>query len=105
MCLSDQTKAVTAEYAMGGDQPTRLLLIEYPGESEARTAFESFGTSYFQGISISADQRINIARMGEEEYNAMSLKDNFVILVFEASYSDLCIELVAATLTKIEILS
>ena len=101
--LSEQTNAITAQYMLGGNQPTRLLLIEYPNESAARTAFEKFSALYFQGESISADQRINIVRMADEEYNSITLTQNFVIPIFEAQNSDLCKKLLAATLAKIEL--
>ena len=102
--LSEQTNAVTAQYALGGKQPPRLLLIEYPSEPEARTAFSEFSTLYFpQGEPISADRRTNIVSMGEEEYNSITLNRNFMILVFEAQHPDLCKKLVAATLAKTEL--
>ena len=101
--LSEQTDAVTAQYALGGKKPARLLLIEYPDESEARQAFESFSASYFQGESINADLRINTVRMAENEYNSITLNRNFVILVLEAQHANLCKRLVAATLAKIDL--
>lgn len=102
--LSEQTNAVTAQYALGGKQPPRLLLIEYPDEPAAKSAFESFGESYFQEgfISASGDSP-NIANIGEEEYNSIALKRNFVVLVFEAQHPDFCKELMAATIAKIEL--
>jgi hypothetical protein len=101
--LSEQTDAATAQYALGGKQPARLLLIEYPDESTAGKAFESFSASYFQGESIQADQRINTVRMAENEYNSITLNRNFVILVLEAQHANLCKKLVVATLAKIEL--
>ncbi len=104
LCLSDQTKAVTARYALGGVQPALLLLIEYPGESEAAMAFEGFNASYLQGVDAGpADQQTKIAQFGEEDYNSMTLKGKFVILVFEARSPAVCIELIASTLAKIEL--
>ena len=103
--LSEHTKAVTAQYALGleGKKPPRLLLIEYPDESEARVAFDQFGKSYFQEESLSEDRRINIVDMGGEEYNSITLNRNFIILVFEARHPNLCKKLVAETLAKIEL--
>jgi hypothetical protein len=101
--LSEQTDAVTAQYTLGEGRPPRLLLVKYPDESEAGTAFEKFGASYFQGEPIFADRRINILSMGEEEYSSISLNRNFVILVFDARYPDLCKKLTAATSAKIEL--
>lgn len=101
--LSEQTDAVTAQYTLGGKHLARLLLIEYPDESAAGQAFESFSASYFQGESIQADQRINTVRMAENEYNSITLNRNFVILVLEAQYANLCKKLVVATLAKIEL--
>jgi hypothetical protein len=105
LCLSDQTKVVTARYALGGFQPALLLLIEYPGESEAAVAFEDFDASYLQGLDAGpAEQNTKIAQFGEEDYNAMTLKGKFVILVFEARSPGACIELIASTVAKIEML-
>jgi hypothetical protein len=105
LCLSDQTKAVTARYGLGGDRPALLLLIEYPGESEAAMAFEGFNTSYLQGADAGpADQNTKIAQFGEEDYNSMKLKGKFLILVFEARSPGVCVELTASTLAKIEML-
>lgn len=105
LCLSDQTKAATARYALGGVQPALLLLIEYPGESEAAMAFEGFNASYLQGVDAApADQKTKIAQFGEEDYNSMTLRGKFVILVFEARSPGVCIELIASTLAKIEML-
>ena len=98
--LSDQTNAVTAQYALGGNQPSRILLIEYPDELVAKTAFEKFVQLYFHGQPIHADRQINIVKIAEEEYNAIALDRNFLILVFETQYSSLCKKLVAATLAK-----
>ncbi len=104
LCLSDQTKAATARYALGGIQPVLLLLIEYPGESEAAMAFEGFNTSYLQGDDAGpAEQNTKIAQFGEEDYNSMKLKGKFVILVFEARSPGVCIELMASTVAKIEL--
>jgi hypothetical protein len=105
LCLSDQTKAVTARYALGGVQPALLLLIEYPGEPEAAIAFEGFNTSYLQGVDAApADQNTKIAQFGEEDYNSMTLRGKFMILVFEARSPGVCVELIASTLAKIEML-
>ena len=101
--LSEQTDAVTAQYALGGKKSARLLLIEYPDEFAAGQAFESFSASYFQGESINADQRINTVRMAENEYNSITLNRNFVILVLEAQHANRCKKLVAATLAKIDL--
>lgn len=101
--LSEQTNAVIAQYALEGDQPMRLLLIQYPNESAARTAFEKFGASYFLRESISPDRRINIVKMAEKEYGSITLSRNFLIVILEAQYPDLCTKLAAATMAKVEL--
>lgn len=110
--LSEYTNAVTAYYAFGGKQPPLLLLIEYPGESEAKTASKRFGDLYLRAEPMSAtdvasrsamERLMNIVRMGPEEYSSMALTQNFLILVFEAHNSEICKILMAKTLTKIEL--
>gem|GEM_PF-419283 len=102
--LSEHTDAVTAQYALGGRQPPRLLLIEYTDEPAARTAFEAFGKLYFRGGSVSASAgEPSTVEMGEKEYNSIALRRNFVILIFEAEHPDLCKGLMAETLAKIEL--
>ena len=102
--LSDQTDVVTARYALEEKQtPALFLLIEYPSESGARTAFEKFSALYFRGESISADRQNNVIKVAEWEYNSIALNRNFVILIFEARYPEFCKRLVIATLTKIDL--
>ncbi|MBD3184910.1 hypothetical protein GF312_21690 [Candidatus Poribacteria bacterium] len=103
LCLSDQTKAVTAEYAYGTKQPTQFILIEYPENSQAISAFASFGELYFQGEKISSDQNVIIARMAEEQYDSMAIMRNFIIIILEARHPDICRKLMAETLTNIEL--
>jgi hypothetical protein len=68
-------------------------------------AFEGFNTSYLQGEDAGpADQNTKIAQFGEEDYNSMKLKGKFVILVLEARSPAVCVELIASTLAKIEML-
>ena len=100
--LSQQTDAVTAEYALGGKQPLRLLLVKYPDELAARAAFEKFSELYFRGESVSVDIPLNIVQMGEEEYTAISLSRNFLILVFESQSEAICRKVVAAVLVKVD---
>ncbi|MFC1717249.1 DUF6599 family protein [Candidatus Poribacteria bacterium] len=101
--LSAQTNALTVQYNLGGKQPPLLLLIEYPDETAAKIAFTEFGASYFQGESMDPEQRINVVRMGGEDLNALSLHQNFVIMVLDARTAEICNKLVAATLAKIQL--
>ncbi len=102
--LSEQTDAVAAQYAFEGKRPPwQLILIRYPDESAAKTAFEAFSASYFQEEPISAEQRINVVKIGDDEYNSISLNRNFVIIVLEARRSELCTKLVAAVSAEIEL--
>ena len=100
--LSAQTNALTAQYNLGG-RPPLLLLIEYPDTTAATTAFTEFGALYFQGDSIDPELRINVVRMGGEDLNALSLHQNFVIMVLDARTAEICNKLVAATLAKIQL--
>jgi hypothetical protein len=100
--LSQQTDAVTAEYALGGKQPVRLLLVKYPDELTAKTAFESFSKAYFNDEFISADRPINMVKMGEEDYTAIALNRKLIILVFEAQSENICKKMVAAVLVKVD---
>ena len=100
--LSQQMDAVTAEYDQGGKQPLRLLLVKYPDELTARTAFESFSKTYFRDESISADRPLNMVKMGEEDYTAIALSQKLIILVFEAQSENICRKMVAAVLVKVD---
>lgn len=100
--LSQQTDAVTAEYALGGKQPLRLLLIKYPDELTAKAAFESFSKTYFNDETISADRPISMVKMGEEDYTAIALNRKLIILVFEAQSENICKKIVAAVLVKVD---
>ncbi len=101
--LSEQTNALTAQYDLDGRQPPLLLLIEYPDTTTATTAFTEFGALYFQGEPIDPEQRINVVRMGADDLNALSLHQNFVIMVLDARTAEICNKLVAATLAKIQL--
>jgi len=103
--LSEQTNAFTARYAFANNgQAALLLLVEYPDKALARTGFDKFSASYFRAEqSILAERPINTIRVTENEYNSISLKDNFLIMVLEAQNADICKKLVAATLAKIDL--
>lgn len=100
--LSEQTDALTAQYDLGGSQPL-LLLISYPDETAAMTAFTDFGALYFQGETVDPERRINVVRMGVDAISSISLHRNFVIVVVDARSSEICKKLVAATLAEIEL--
>jgi len=100
--LSEQTNALTAQYDMGGSQPL-LLLISYPDETAAMTAFMEFGTVYFQGETVDPERRLNVVRMGAEAVSSISLHRKFVIMVVDARTSEICKKLVAATMAEIEL--
>ena len=99
--LSEQTDAVTARYDLGGRPPPLLLLIDYPNGVAAETAFMEFGALYFQGEPVYPDRRINVVKVGENEYSSITLTRNLVIVVIEARNVDFCKKLVASALTKI----
>ena len=98
--LSEQTDALTARYDLGG-RPPLLLLIDYPNGVAAETAFMEFGALYFQGEPVYPDRRINVVKVGEDEYSSITLTRNFVIVVIDARNVDVCKKLVASALTKI----
>jgi len=100
--LSQQIDAVMAEYDQGVKYPLRLLLVKYPDELAARTAFESFSKAYFHDESISADRPLNMVKMGEEDYTAIALNQKLIILVFEAQSENICRKMVAAVLVKVD---
>jgi len=100
--LSQQTDAVTAQYALGGKQPLRLLLVKYTDELAARAGFEKFSELYFRGESVSVDIPLNTVKMGEGEYTAISLARNLLILAFEAQSEAICRKVVAAVLVRVD---
>jgi hypothetical protein len=104
--FSKKTDAVTAEYAVEGSLPSwRLILIHYPDSTTAKNAFNEFTALYFQGESVSSDQRINIILMGDGEYSSIALSKNFMILIFESPNSSVCRKMVADILANIELSS
>jgi hypothetical protein len=69
--LSRRTEAVLAQYIQEG-QKTHLLLVRYPGESEANEAYQTFRSAYLpdaggKDLLKTEDQKWTIARQKGEE--------------------------------------
>lgn len=99
--LSEQTDVVTAQYDFGPNQYPRLILIKYPDEFVAKTGFDGFNTAYFhEQTPVSSDQKTNIVRTEDGEYDSITLHRNFVILVFESRSPNPCKQLIDETLVR-----
>ena len=101
--LSDQTDVVTAQYNFGKEMYPHLLLIEYPDELSAQNAYNGFTVLYFdEETPVYKDDNINVVRTEEGEYNSISIKRNFVIIVFESRSADVSRQLSSTTLKKLD---
>jgi hypothetical protein len=101
--LSDQTDVVTAQYSFSKDSYPRLFIIEYPDEISAQNAYNAFTVLYYDvQASVYKDDDINIVLTDENDNNSISIKRNFVILVFESQTEDFIKKLVKETLKKID---
>ena len=84
--LSEKTEAALAIY---GPERKYLLIIKYPGVSEAEAALLSF----IQGYIPEAD-REHIYQIEEGNWVAVERDDNFLMLVFDAHSREDCIGLI-----------
>jgi hypothetical protein len=101
--LSDQTDVVTAQYYFSKDSYPRLFIIEYPDEISAQNAYNAFTVLYYDvQASVYKDDDINIVLTDENDNNSISIKRNFVILVFESKTEDFTKNLVKETLKRID---
>lgn len=101
--LSDQTDVVTAQYNFGKEMYPRLILIEYPDELSAQNASNGFTVLYFdEETPVYKDDNINVVRTDEGEYNSISIKRNFLILVFESRSADVSRKLATTTIKKLD---
>ncbi|HGE70450.1 TPA: hypothetical protein ENX78_06425 [Candidatus Poribacteria bacterium] len=101
--LSDQTDVVTAQYSFGANSYPRLFVIEYPDELSAQNAYNAFTVRYYdEQTPVYRNDDINIVRTEEDDYNSISIKKNFVILVFEAHSADINKRLTKEVTKKID---
>jgi len=101
--LSDQTDVVTAQYNVGKGVYPRLIMVEYPDEISAQSAYNGFTVLYFdEETPIYKDDNINVVRTEEGEYNSISIRRNFVILVFEPRSVDVSRQIAGAALKKLD---
>jgi len=101
--LSDQTDVVTAQYNFGKEMYPRLVLIEYPDELSAQNAYNGFTVLYFdEETPVYKDDNINVIRTEEGEYNSISIKRNFVIIVFESRSADVSRQVAGTTMKKLD---
>jgi len=101
--LSDQTDVVTAQYNVSKGVYPRLIMIKYPDELTAQNAYNGFTVLYFDEESaIYKDDNINVVRTDEGEYNSISIKRNYIILVFEPRSVDVSRQIAGAALKKLD---
>lgn len=87
--LSDKTDVVTAQYSFAPTSYPRLFVIEYPDELSAQNAYNAFTVRYYDAQTPVYKNDLNIVRTEEDDYNSISIKKNFVILVFESHSSEI----------------
>ncbi|MGB9595321.1 MAG: DUF6599 family protein [Candidatus Poribacteria bacterium] len=100
--LSDQTDVVTAQYSFTTNSYPRLFVIEYPDELSAQNAYNAFTVRYYDAQTPVYKNDINIVRTEEDDYNSISIKKNFVILVFESHSAEINKKLTKEVLKRID---
>jgi hypothetical protein len=101
--LSDQTDVVTAQYSFSKDSYPRLFVIEYPDELSAQNAYNAFTVLYYDvQTPVYKDDDINIVKTEEGDNNSISIRRNFVVLLFESRTEEIAKKLVKETLKKID---
>ncbi len=100
--LSDQTDVVTAQYSFASNSYPRLFVIEYPDELSAQNAYNAFTVRYYDAQTPVHKNDINIVRTEEDDYNSISIKKNFVILVFESHSAEINKKLTKEVLKRID---
>ena len=89
--LGRETNCVLAEYGPGEAEPVRLLLVQYPGEAQARAGLESFMKSYLpEGRETGAAQTEN------KKWTAARARKNYVSFVFDEPSREQAEELLSA---------
>ncbi len=77
--LGRETNCLLAEYGQVADETVYFLLVQYPGESQAREAIRSFLNSYLpEGRQKGAAQTEN------KKWTAAKTAKNFAAIVFDA---------------------
>lgn len=100
--LSDNTDAVAVQYKVDGSVYPRLVIVKYPDELSAQNAYNAFTVLYFDvNTPIYNDNKINVVRTEDGEYNSISIRRNYIILVFESRSSNTSRDLASAALKKI----
>jgi hypothetical protein len=92
--LSRQTDVVMADYRFGKDS-AKLLIIQYLKASEAAKARAAFLKGYLPELPASSDA-IQTARLENEEWMGLRLKDRFLALAFQSRSRDVCRRLLEA---------
>ncbi|MGQ9610181.1 MAG: DUF6599 family protein [bacterium] len=101
--LNEDTNGVSAQYSFGGGNFPRLIIIEYPDDISAKTAFENFRRAYFTDQEVINESENNIIiRTDENDYNSMVLYNKIIILTFESLTVNTCKKLSDQTILKIE---
>lgn len=100
--LSDKTDVVTAQYSFAPNSYPRLFVIEYPDELSAQNAYNAFTVRYYDAQTPVYKNDINIVRTEEDDYNSISIRKNFVILVFESHSAETNKKLTKEVLKRID---
>ncbi len=98
--LNSKTEVILARYRKV-DSKIRLLLVSYPTSALAKTAYDQFNRIYLQKKSTTTDL-VQIEKVENDEYVSASLRDRYLILVFEAKDLTTCEWLSKAVLNRIK---
>ncbi len=98
--LDFDTEVILARYWRKNSK-VRLLLINYPSSVLAKNAYDQFNRIYLKKISTSTDL-VQIEKVENNEYTSASLKDRYLVLVFEAKDQAICEWLSKAVLVRLK---
>ncbi len=103
--LGEDAKAVIANYEQKDSGKFYLMIIRYKDEIKGFEAYKKFLNFYFNQ-DISGQNKINdsrfIRKTKGEDFTGIDLRDNYLILVFEAKNKSVCINYLNETFNKIK---
>jgi len=103
--LGEDAKAVIANYDAKDNGKFYLMIIRYKDEIKRFEAYKKFLNIYFSQ-DISEQNKINdfrlIQKIKEEDFTGIDLKENYMIIVFEAKSKSVCTDYLDETIIKIK---
>ncbi len=88
--LNESTDAISYRYRVG-DGVVRVMLVQYPTDTAASTAFRDFLQTYLERDEAADDaEPVAIQRIENGTFCGVKLTDNSLALVFEAPDQEVC---------------